>query len=168
MLDAKIGVAEDLLTIRSLLSVGIQLSKNRDAISPVEYADKIWDHQNNLHTWIAVHVQDKCEATSRLARHLRDYETEFTKHLHDRQIPPTNNYAEQTIRTAVLLRKIGCCNRSEKGVVTFEILTSLFATFKKRGEDLKDWIKERLIGPGPKWIPPILLPADFETKILLN
>ncbi len=168
MLDAKIGVAEDLLTIRSLLSVGIELSKNRNAISPVEYANKIWDHQNNLHTWIAVHVQDDCEATSRLARHLRDYETEFTKHLHDRQIPPTNNYAEQTIRAAVLLRKIGCCNRSEKGVATFEILTSLFATFKKRGEDLKDWIKERLIGPGPKWVPPILLPADFETKILLN
>ncbi len=168
MLDANIGVAEDLLTIRRLLSAGIELSKNRDAISPVEYANKIWDHQNNFHTWIADHVLDKCEATSRLARHLRDYEIEFTKHLHDRQIPPTNNYAEQTLRAAVLLRKIGCCNRSEKGVATFETITSLFATFKKRGEDFKEWIKERLIGPGPKWVPQFLLPADFETKILLN
>jgi hypothetical protein len=168
MLDANIGVEEDLLAIRSLLSAGIELSKNRDAISPDEYANKIWDHQNAFHTWIAGHVQDKCEATSRLARHLRDYETEFTKHLHDRQIPPTNNYAEQTLRIAVLLRKIGCCNRSEKGVATFETLTSLFATFRKRGKDFKEWIKERMIGPGPKCVPQILLPADFKTKILLN
>ena len=168
MLDAKIGVAEDLLNIRSLLSTGIELSKNRDSIPAVEYANKIWDHQSNLHTWIATHVLDKCEATSRLARHLRDYEIEFTKHLHDRQIPPTNNYAEQTLRTAVLLRKVGCCNRSEKGIKSFETLTSLFATFAKRGIDFKDWIKERLIGPGPKYVPPILLPHDFSTKILLN
>jgi transposase len=168
MLESKIGVAEDLLSIRSLLSAGIDLSKNRDAVPSVEYANKIWDHQNTLHIWIAAHVQDACEATSRLARHLRDYEIEFTKHLHDRQIPPTNNYAEQTLRTAVLLRKIGCCNRSENGVTTFETLTSLFATFAKRGKDFKEWIKERLIGPGPKYVPPILLPADCSTKILLN
>ena len=168
MLDAKIGVAENLLTIRSLLSAGIELSKNRDAIPPVEYANKIWDHQHNFHAWIAANVQDNCEATSRLARHLRDYETEFTKHLHDRQIPPTNNYAEQTLRTAVLLRKIGCCNRSEKGVATFETLTSLFATFKKRAKDFKEWIKERLIGPGPKYVPRILLPDKFLSQIQLN
>ncbi len=168
MLEANIGMAEDLLSIRSLLSAGIELSKNRDAVPPVDYANKNWDHQNNFHTWIATHIQDKCEATSRLARHLRDYEIEFTKHLHDRQIPPTNNYAEQTLRTAVLLRKVGCCNRSEKEIKSFETLTSLFATFVKRGKDFKDWIKERLIGPGPKFVPPILLPDDFSTKILLN
>jgi transposase len=168
MLDAKIGVAEVLLTIRNLLSIGIEISRNRDTVPAIEYANTIWDHQNRIHNWIETHVQDKCEATSRLARHLRDYETEFTKHLHDRQIPPTNNYAEQTLRTAVILRKVGCCNRSRKGIKSFETLTSLFATFAKRGQDFKVWIKERLIGPGPKYVPPILLPADFSTKILLN
>ena len=168
MLDSKIGVAEDLIAIRSLLSIGIELSKNRDTIPSIEYANKIWDHQNSFHQWIEAHVGAKCEATSRLARHLRDYETEFTKHLHDRQIPPTNNYAEQTLRTAVLLRKVGCCNRSEKGIATFENLTSLFATFAKRGKDFKDWIKERLIGPGPKHVPKLLLPADFLSQIQLN
>ena len=110
MLEANIGVAEDLLSIRSLLSAGIELSKNRDAVPP----------------------------------------------------------AEQTLRTAVLLRKVGCCNRSEKGIKSFENLTSLFATFAKRGKDFKDWIKERLIGPGLKFVPPILLPDDFSTKILLS
>jgi hypothetical protein len=122
ILEANIGVAEDLLTIRSLLSAGMQLSKN----------------------------------------------TGFTMHLHDRQISLTNNYFEQTLRKAVLLRKIGCCNGSEKGVGTFETLNSLFATFAKRGNDFKDWIKEWLIDPGPKCVPPILLPADFTTKILRN
>jgi hypothetical protein len=168
MLDSKIGVAEDLLAIRELLSKGIALSKNREAIPTIEYAHKIWDHQNSFHQWIASHIEDKCKSTSRLACHLRTYESEFTKHLHDRQIPPTNNYAEQTIRTAVLLRKIGCCNRSEKGVATFETLTSLFATFIKRGAEFKDWIKERIIGPGPKYVPKLLLPDEFLTQIQLN
>ena len=163
MLESKISVAEDLIAIRSLLSIGIELSKNRDTISPVEYANKIWDHQNSSHQWIETQVGDKCEATSRLARHFRDYETEFMKYLHDRQIPPTNNYAEQTLRTAVLLRKVGCCNRSTKGITTFENLTSLFATFAKRGKNFKDWIKGRLIGPGPKYVPQLLLPDDFST-----
>ena len=168
MLDSKIGVAEDLLAIRELLSKGIALSKNRDAIPTIEYANKIWDHQNSFHQWIASHIEDKCETTSRLACHLRNYEVEFTKHLHDRQIPPTNNYAEQTLRTGVLLRKVGCCNRSEKGVAAFETLTSLFATFIKRGAEFKDWIKERIIGPGPKYLPKLLLPDEFLTQIQLN
>jgi transposase len=168
MLEAKIGVADDLIEIRSLLSTGIKLSKNRDNVSAVDYANLIWDHQSKFHTWIETHVQTKCHATSRLARHLRAYEVEFTKHLHDRQIPPTNNYAEQTLRIAVLLRKVGCCNRSEKGIKTFEVLTSLFATFKKRGADYKDWIKELVIGPGPKYVSPILLRSDCNAKILLT
>ena len=123
---------------------------NRDTIPTIEYANKIWDHQNSFHQWIEAHVENKCEATSRLARHLRDYEIEFTKHLHDRQIPPTNNCAEQTLRTAVLPRKIGCCSRSVKGIATFEDLPVFFATFAKYGKDIEDWTKESLIGPGPK------------------
>ena len=51
-------------------------------------------------------IEDKCEANSRLARHLRVYESEFTKHLHDRQIPLTNNNSEQTLRTAVRFERL--------------------------------------------------------------
>lgn len=168
MLDAKIGNAEALIAIRDLFSAGIELSNNRDTFDSIDYANKIWDHQSRFHNWIESNVQASCEATCRLARYLRDYEVEFTKHLHDRQIPSTNNYAEQTLRIAVLLRKVGCCNRSDKGIATFETLTSLFATFSKRGKDFKDWIKERLIGPGPKYVPPLLLSSDCPIKILLT
>jgi len=51
-------VAEDLIAIRSLLSIGIELSKNRDTIPSIEYANKIWDHQNSFHQWIEEHVGD--------------------------------------------------------------------------------------------------------------
>ena len=129
MLDARIGTAEDLLSIRSLLSAGIELGKNRYTMTPIAYADRIWDKQQSIHTWIESHVGDN---------------------------------------TAVLLRKVGCCNRSIKGISSFETLTSLFATYVKRGQDFKDWIKERLIGPGPKYVPPTLLPNGLSTKILLN
>lgn len=168
MIETKIGDKKTLTVISELLSSGISLSKNRDSMDSIEYANKIWDHQNLFHAWIETNTKHASEPISRLARHLRDYESEFTKHLRDREIPPTNNYAEQSLRGAVLLRKIGCCNRSEKGVETFEIMKSLFATFAKRGRNFKDWLRERLMGPEQKYVPPILLPVGSTAKILLN
>jgi hypothetical protein len=59
-------------------------------------------------------LDEQLVTESRLACHLCNYKSDFTKHLHDRQIPPAKNYAKQTLRTAVLLRKVACCNRSER------------------------------------------------------
>lgn len=67
------------------------------------------------------------------ARHLNKYSVEFNRHLFNAAIPSTNNYAERFLRGAVLLRKVGCCNRSDRGVQTFETLSSLLATLRKRG-----------------------------------
>jgi hypothetical protein len=46
--------------------------------------------------------------TARLAKNLKKYRFEFSKHLFDSEIPSTNNYAERTLRSAVVLRKVGC------------------------------------------------------------
>jgi hypothetical protein len=42
------------------------------------------------------------------------------------------------------------------------------ATFEKRGMHFTEWIKERLKGLGPKYVPVDLLPADFPYKIQPN
>ena len=59
-------------------------------------------------------------------------------------------------------------NRTEAGVKAFEILSSLWATFEKRGMNFTEWIKDRLTGLGPKYVPVDLLPANFPCKIQLN
>ena len=59
------------------------------------------------------------------------------------------------------------CYRSDKGIRTFEILASLCATLKSRGMDMLGWLKYRMEGVGPKYIPPELLPEDFGHEIQL-
>ncbi len=114
------------------------------------YAKLVREHEAALEEWIESHLDDKRPETARLAKHLNKYRLEFSKHLFDSEIPSTNNYAERTLRGAELLRKVGCCNRTEAGVKAFEILSSLWATFEKRGMHFTEWIKNRLTGLGLK------------------
>ena len=50
-------------------------------------------------------------------------------------VDATNNLAERQLRPAVIRRKLSCGNRSHRGARTFEILASLAATCRQRGED---------------------------------
>lgn len=52
-------------------------------------------------------------------------------------VQPTNNYAEQSIRETVLVRKIIGAFRSEKGTRTYETLASLIATWQIQKKDIK-------------------------------
>ncbi len=72
------------------------------------------------------------------------------------------------LRFAVLLRKVGCRNRSGRGVFTFEVLSSLSATFEERSKDFFAWSKELLRGSSPKYVPPDLLPPHFSYQLLLE
>ena len=92
----------------------------------------------------------------------------YTQVQYQSDSPSTNNYAERSLRGAVLLRKVGCCNRTERGVQAFETLSSLLATFQKRGMDFTEWLKHRLSVTGPQEIPPQLLPANCPTLIVVN
>ena len=47
----------------------------------------------------------------------------------------TDEQAERMIRPAVILRKIGQSNRSEKGAAVPAVLTSAYRTLKLRGHD---------------------------------
>lgn len=158
----------DLQQIHDLLAYGMHLSKTRQDMPISNYAKLVRDHETAMGDWIESHVDDPRTETARLAKHLNKYRLEFSKHLFDSEIPSTNNYAERTLRSAVLLRKVGCCNRTEAGVRAFEILSRLWATFEKRGMYFTEWIQDRLKGVGPKYVPFNLLPADFPYKIQLN
>jgi hypothetical protein len=62
----------------------------------------------------------------------RDHLFVFLEH---KGVDATNNLAERQLRPAVIRRKLSCGNRSRRGARTFEILASLAATCRQRGED---------------------------------
>lgn len=50
-------------------------------------------------------------------------------------VDATNNLAERQLRPAVIRRKLSCGNKSPRGARTFEVLSSLAATCRQRGQD---------------------------------
>ena len=168
LLESSTSDQPSLREIQILLGDGLALRDRRDELTAAGYQRLVTMHKRRFANWIASHQQNTDETVGRLARHLGKYELEFLRYLEDPTIPATNNFAEGLLRFAVVLRKIGCCNRTERGVKTFEVLSSLLATFRRRGLDFADWVIDFLTGSGPKYVPPDLLPPGFTSKILLN
>lgn len=50
-------------------------------------------------------------------------------------VDPTNNLAERQLRPAVIRRKLSSGNKTRSGARTFEVLASVAATYRQRGED---------------------------------
>jgi hypothetical protein len=167
LLEQGVSDRPTLETIQQLLLGGLSLRDRRDGLTPQGYGRLATIHKRNVHDWIEDHRAHEDDAIGRLARHLGKYETEFLRYLDDPDIPATNNFAEGLLRFAVVLRKVGCCNRTERGVRTFETLSSLSATFRRRGLDFIAWVIDFMTGAGPKYVPPDLLPAGFKQPILL-
>jgi hypothetical protein len=168
LLAAEAADATALETIQGLLQGGLTLRDRREELTELGYRRLVSGHKAQVHDWIVEHAAHADPAVGRLARHLGRYETEFLRYLDDPRIPATNNLGESTLRFAVILRKIGCCNRTPRGVKTFEVLSSVLATFRKRGLDFTRWVIEFLQGTSPKYVPPDLLPAGFDQKIILR
>lgn len=64
--------------------------------------------------------------------------------LYEPAAEPTNNRAERALRPAVIARKLSCGNRTARGKRTFEILTSLAATWQQRADDFIAWLTRNL------------------------
>ena len=109
------GRRAGLMDVRELLKFGLALRDRREELTDLGFQRKVTMLHSDLDDWIERHRNAPDEEVSRLAGHLEKYESEFLHYLNDPRIPATNNTAEQTLRFAVLLRKVGCDNRSETG-----------------------------------------------------
>jgi len=58
--------------------------------------------------------------------------------LHDPEVPPTNNHAEQMLRPAVITRKVGGCNTTLWERWCMGILASIMVSWKRRGKRFLD------------------------------
>jgi transposase len=62
--------------------------------------------------------------------------------LHDPEVPPTNNHAEQMLRPAVITRKVGGCNKNLLGALVHSILASIMVSCKRRGKRFLDLARQ--------------------------
>ena len=70
----------------------------------------------------------------RLDNHLRAHRGEWLVFLHDAEVSPTNNHAEQMLRPAVITRKVGGCNKNLLGALVHSSLASLMVTCHRQGK----------------------------------
>jgi transposase len=79
-----------------------------------------------------------CTELDCLDNHIRVLRGEWLVLLHDPEVAPTNNHAEQMLRPAVITRKVGGCNKTLWGALVHSILASIMVTCKRRGKCFLD------------------------------
>jgi transposase len=119
--------------LRDLLLEAIDLAARREELKPEGYARRVQEIENRLDTWLDELPRNLSPELDRLDNHTRAHRGEWLVFLHDAEVPPTNNHAEQMLRPAVISRKIGGCNKTLRGAVVHGMLASLMVTCKRMG-----------------------------------
>jgi len=70
---------------------------------------------------------------AKLAAALHQDLPHLLRYLDDPKLEATNNRAERDLRPAVVVRKMGRCNKGDAGAKAHAILCSILATLRKRG-----------------------------------
>ena len=92
---------------------------------------------------------------STLSKRLLQFESEMFTFVEYPDVPSENNAAERMVRPRVIARKISGGTRSEQGSKTMVVLSSLFATWRLRGEECLETCRrmlaeaQRPVAPAP-------------------
>ncbi len=143
--------------VKLLLQQAILLAHRHDELSPAtmrEYTRRIERRTDRL-----LRAQLTQPENRKLAQHLRKHRLQLFGSLYDPEIPPTNNLSEQQLRSAVITRKIGGCNRSDRHAGAHAIIASLAQTAHRNGRTLAHFVHHAF---RPRDGPPaleVLIPA---------
>lgn len=77
----------------------------------------------------------------RLRRHMDKHREQLLVCLDERDVEPTNNLAERELRGAVVIRKLGGCNRSELHAQAHAVLASVAQTAHRQGSNLTQFVR---------------------------
>jgi transposase len=109
---------------RMLLKSALAVHSLRDRVS-----EETYDLIGRLERW-ADRLLDPRAAVDhpKIAKRLRKRRRHLFTFLHHRGVDATNNAAARALRPAVVVRKISCGNRTERGKRTWQVLASIAAT----------------------------------------
>lgn len=127
-----------------LLKHAIDLADRREQVTATNYARQAQAIENQLDDWLEANNRKHRTSAElrRLDEHVRRHRGEWLVFLHEPQVPPTNNHAEQMLRPAVITRKVGGCNKNARGARVHEILASLMVTCHRRGKRFLDLARQ--------------------------
>ncbi len=146
--------------LSDLLKEAIHLADRRDELLPHGYQRRVQEIENRLDEWLEGNNRKHTLSAelARLDQHVRRHRGEWLVFLHERQVPPTNNHAEQMLRPAVITRKVGGCNKTQRGARVHEILASLMVTCHRRGKRFLDLARKLWQNSTPQAISVAALP----------
>jgi transposase len=122
----------------ALLKEAIDLARRREALTPAGYTRRVQEIENRFDDWLDGLPGSVSPELDRLDNHIRAHRGEWLVFLHDPEVPPTNNHAEQMLRPAVITRKVGGCNKTLLGALVHSVLASLMVTCKRQGQRFLD------------------------------
>src|SRR5262245_37749840 len=121
-------------SLSALLQEAINLARRREAMTPAGYARRVQEIENRLDAWLDGLPRSGSPELDRLDNHIRAHRGEWLVFLHDPEVPPTNNHAEQMLRPAVITRKVGGCNKTLWGALVHSVLASVMVTCERQGK----------------------------------
>jgi transposase len=124
--------------LRALLQEAIDLASRREQLTPGGFRRRVQEIEDRLDHWLDHLPRGMSADLDRLDNHIRAHRGEWLVFLHDPEVPPTNNHAEQMLRPAVITRKVGGCNKTLWGALVHGTLSSIMVTCKRRGQRFLD------------------------------
>jgi len=147
-------------TLSNLLKEAIDLASRRDQQQPAAYDRLVQGIEDRLDDWLEANARRRTSSADldRLDAHVRAHRGEWLVFLHDPEVPPTNNHAEQMLRPAVITRKVGGCNKNLLGALVHSILSSVMVTCHRQGKRFLDLARQLWQSTEPQAIPITTLP----------
>lgn len=135
---------DHLETLIQLLQDAMALAQRREELTFSGYARRVQEVENRLDDWLEANLRRHklSPELNRLDNHIRNHRGEWLIFLHDPEVPPTNNHAEQMLRPAVITRKVGGCNKTLWGALVHSVLASLMVTCKRQGKRFLDLARQ--------------------------
>jgi transposase len=152
---------QHIAALSNLLKEAIELAAHRDDYAAVDYGCKTQDVEARLDDWLDANLQRRSPSADldRLDAHIRAHRGEWLSFLHDPEVPPTNNHAEQMLRPAVITRKVGGCNKNLLGALVHSILSSIMVSCHRQGKRFLDLARQLWQSDQPQAIPLQNLPG---------
>jgi hypothetical protein len=122
-------------------------------MTSVGYARRVREIENRLDAWLDGLPRSLSPELDRLDNHLRAHRGEWLVFLHDPEVPPTNNHAEQMLRPAVITREVGGCNKTLLGALVHGILSSVMVSCKRQGKHFLDLARRLWQSGDPQAVP---------------
>ena len=145
---------------RGLLAIGYLLFRLR---KDNKRADQFEPMRKRAKRLLEQGAQGVCARTAKTCANLLKLWPAMWTFLNDATVPPTNNGAEQALRTVVLKRKISGPTRSTRGDQFIGQAFSVYETCRRQGRDLWGYMHEAVVAWIDGTAAPSLMPKPVPT-----